>query len=803
MLISIVLTCAVALGLSTAVLVVAGHRLRSTSPATSVAALLVVALAAGELTARLFRLPSRYIVLAELLFAAVGVIVLALRRTWNLAGHVFAAGLISASGCYLVFAGYVTVAAGLSPVGMAASAALWLLEAAALVIAGSFAFESCDVICRTRWRAERASDPSHLPMVSLHVPAYNEPPDMLIETIQSLEALDYPNYEIVVIDNNTRDEDVWRPVEAYCAGRDRVRFIHVAPWPGYKSGALNLVLREYTDPAAEIIGVVDADYVVRPDYLRATVGYFTDSQLAFLQTPQDYREYEGDTYLTACYDAYRYFFETAMPSRNQRNSIIFGGTMGLIRRSVLEELGGWDEWCITEDAETSLRILRAGYEGLYLNQSFGQGIMPLTFTALKRQRFRWAFGGIQILRKHWRSLLPWDRTPGNHLNVAQRFDYLTGALQWFVDLVGLGFAAILTVTGLLLLGHGEVGLRPLVGAAVLLPVALCGSGILRAVWALRRRNRISTRRAVLAFASWLALSWTTALACVQGLIRAEGVFLRTPKWRAGARLVEALRETRVETGLALGLWSLGAALAFAGHRHPGLLGLFAWQGTVYAAAPFMAWLNHRTELSARLARRQRSDERRERLSVVAPRAALAGVGAGSLAVIAFLGLAGGTQANARQARLFTTPQRAAGDQGPLGNLGVLPVPAGAASSPDPTTTSTTKAADGKRDAAPTSSTVGRTPRPGPSPTSTTTTGNAKPVTSPALVPGTTAPSTTTSTTSPPTTTTTTTGPGRSTTAGPSTTTTTLSSTTTTAHPGTSTSTGPPTTGPPTSRPGRP
>jgi cellulose synthase/poly-beta-1,6-N-acetylglucosamine synthase-like glycosyltransferase len=304
------------------------------------------------------------------------------------------------------------VAGGLSPLAVLASALLWLLEAVAFVIAASFVFESCDVSCRSRWsRAVPVADPAYRPKVSLHVPAFAEPPDMLIETIASLEALEYPDFEVVVIDNNTTDESLWRPVAEYCRHRDRVRFVHVAPWPGYKSGALNLALRSHTDPAAEIIGVVDADYVVRHDYLARTVGHFADHQIAFLETPQDYRKWEGDRYLTACHDAYRYFFDTAMPSRNERNSIIFGGTMGLIRRSVLDELGGWDEWCITEDAEASLRMLRAGHTGLYINESFGQGLMPLSFAALKRQMFRWCFGGIQLLRKHHRSFAPEDGTP--------------------------------------------------------------------------------------------------------------------------------------------------------------------------------------------------------------------------------------------------------------------------------------------------------------------------------------------------------------------------------------------------------
>ena len=87
----------------------------------------------------------------------------------------------------------------------------------------------------------------HTPFVSLQVPAYNEPPEMVIETLQSLTALDYPAYEIIVIDDNTDDESLWRPVEAWCREHG-VKFVHLSDWPGYKSGALNYALREHDRP---------------------------------------------------------------------------------------------------------------------------------------------------------------------------------------------------------------------------------------------------------------------------------------------------------------------------------------------------------------------------------------------------------------------------------------------------------------------------------------------------------------------------------------------------------------------------
>jgi cellulose synthase/poly-beta-1,6-N-acetylglucosamine synthase-like glycosyltransferase len=555
---------------------------------------------------------------------------------------------------------------------------LLLFEIAALLLSGSFAFESCDAVCRVRAsRKLPKRDPEYLPMVSVHLASYNEPPDMLIETIQSLEALDYPDFEIVIIDNNTKDEEVWRPVEEYCRDRSNVKFVHVDPWPGFKSGALNLALAEHTDPRAEVIGIVDADYQIDPGWLRGLVGYFADPKVAFVQSPQDYREYQGDGYLQACYDAYKYFFVTTMPSRNQRNSIIFAGTMGLLRASVIKEVGGWDEWCITEDAELSLRILRAGYQGVYEIKSFGRGVMPLTFAALKSQRFRWCFGGMQILRMHWRDLLPWRRrSASNQLTAPQRIDYLLGSIQWMNDLVYFGFTLVLLASAIVLLNEGPLGLRPLYGAAVLLPVALILSGLLRALWALRVTTGIGWKRAIFAFANWLSLSWTVAYACIQGLTRKEGVFLRTPKTDERNRLWAALWSARTETFWVLALWALAIFVAVRGRATPFVLTLFFWQGVVYASAPFMSWLNQHTELSGELERRRRTEWLRDRASL--GRLSLGALVGASVAaaIVVIIGIGGSNPGN--PGNPFRTPSAEATETTPT--------------EPAPTTTPTTGSA---------------------------------------------------------------------------------------------------------------
>ena len=292
-----------------AVLVAAGHRWRRDGVVRAVLLAAPAAVLSGEVAARWLRLPSAQVVAAEVVLVVVAAAVSRLARHWNPPGVWFLSSLVVTGVAYLACAAQATVADGLSPVGIGLSATLWLLEAAALGLAVSFAFEACDVVCRTRWTREvMRPAPTHLPFVSLHVAAYNEPPEMLIETIRSLEALDYPWFEVVVVDNNTEDEEVWRPVSDYCAGRPGVRFVHVAPWPGYKAGALNLALDELTDPRAEVVGIVDADYLVDPGWLRELVGWFANPTVAFVQCPQDYDEWQGDAYLTACRDSYAYFF---------------------------------------------------------------------------------------------------------------------------------------------------------------------------------------------------------------------------------------------------------------------------------------------------------------------------------------------------------------------------------------------------------------------------------------------------------------------------------------------------------------
>ncbi|MBF0165807.1 MAG: glycosyltransferase, partial [Magnetococcales bacterium] len=149
------------------------------------------------------------------------------------------------------------------------------------------------------------ADESQLPWVSIHVPAYNEPPDMMIHTLNSLARLNYPHFEVLVIDNNTKDPAIWQPVRDHCAKLgERFRFFHEDPLAGFKAGALNFAMRQ-TDPRAEVIAVIDSDYLVNGDWLHELAPHFQKPEIAIVQAPQDYHDQEESLFKSMCYAEYR------------------------------------------------------------------------------------------------------------------------------------------------------------------------------------------------------------------------------------------------------------------------------------------------------------------------------------------------------------------------------------------------------------------------------------------------------------------------------------------------------------------
>jgi glycosyltransferase involved in cell wall biosynthesis len=663
--------------------------------------------------------------IAAIVVIASSVALLPVTRRWNGRAHVCWATCTYLYVAYLIFIIHWTFVSNLGVGNTIGGVVLWLLEVVAGLLAGAYLWELCDALGTQYWR-RRVTDSRgavqsvhHRPFVSLHVPAHNEPPEMVIQTLTALSRMNYPHFEIIAIDDNTDDPELWQPVDEWCA-QHGVKFAHLENLPGYKSGALNYALQNLTDPRAELIAVVDSDYQIQPDFLTECARLFIDPRLGFVQAPQDYRGWRQSAYYRRLYYSYRYFFAISQPSRNERDAAIFAGTMGLIRRKALEDLGGWDEWCITEDAELSLRVLRAGWTGLHVDSSFGQGIMPLTFEALKSQRYRWCFGGIQILRMYWRSLLPGRVTERNRLTLGQRWGYLAGGLQWYGDLLGLVFYLFLLAGAANLAEGGGQLFRKITGFLVAAVPVLVLLGLLRAVALLRRGTGASWRDAFGAFFIWQATSLVVARASVQGLFAKEAVFMRTPKTFEHASWWQVIKANRAESFLAAcGAVGIAAALTHPTTLSGPLLAALLFFPTLgFAAAPFNSLAAQRAALPPDLRQRRRTEFLRQP-SVVRGAIAASGVAVVAAAAAGVLALlAAAPTATQVQSPALVAPAPAPSSATSSGSLSTAPSSASSSAAATPTTTATPSASPSPSGSATTS--------PTPSPTSSSASATTSP-----------------------------------------------------------------------------
>jgi hypothetical protein len=259
--------------------------------------------------------------------------------------------------------------------------------------------------------------------------------------------------------------------------------------------------------------------------------------------------------------------------------------------------------------------------------------MPLTFEALKGQRYRWCFGGIQILRMHWRSMIPGRPNRANHLTAAQRWSYLAGALQWYGDLLGLlFFIFLLAGAANLATGGGQLFRKLTIFLVAAVPVMVL-LGLVRAVALLRRGTGASWRDALGAFFIWQSTALVVARASVLALFAKKAAFLRTPKTSERTRWWEALRANWAESILAVfGFAGIAGALSkYDQLSGPLLAGLLLFPTLGLAAAPVNSWAARRAALPAWLRERRRTEYRRDR------RAFAAGVATGG--AIAVIGVA--------------------------------------------------------------------------------------------------------------------------------------------------------------------
>ena len=366
------------------------------------------------------------------------------------------------------------------------------------------------------------------PFVSVHIAARNEDPAMLNLTLDSLAAQTYRDFEVVVAINNTDDQSLIDPVEAPCRalnarlGLERFKFGNFNPITGFKSGALNRALR-LSDARTEVVAVLDADYTVDKDWLAKLAPVFSDPTVGIVQAPQEHRDGDQSLLKRLMAAEYRAFFDSGMVERNEDNAIVCHGTMIMIRRTAIEEAGGWPEWCITEDTELGLTLLERGWVQHYTTERLGAGITPDSYKDFRQQRNRWAYGSVQIMKHHLKALLPGARSG---LTTMQKLHFWGGWARWWSDALGL-VAAI----GAILWTFAATVLPMHLPPPQVTAIALAALGVraLSSLLLTKYASRHSWAETIGTALVGMSLSYTVGAAVLKGLVTKHEPFKVTSK----------------------------------------------------------------------------------------------------------------------------------------------------------------------------------------------------------------------------------------------------------------------------------
>jgi exo-beta-1,3-glucanase (GH17 family)/cellulose synthase/poly-beta-1,6-N-acetylglucosamine synthase-like glycosyltransferase len=364
---------------------------------------------------------------------------------------------------------------------------------------------------------------SPVPKVSIHIPAYREPPEMLKLTLDAVARLDYPNFECVVIINNTPDPDFWLPIQDHCRTLgERFIFINAEKVQGFKAGALRIAM-ERTAADAEVIGIIDADYVVEPNWLKDLVPAFDDPRVGLVQAPQDHRDGDRSLMHYIMNGEYAGFFDIGMVQRNEANSIIVHGTMCLIRRAAMDMAGGWAGDTICEDTDLGLAIIEHGWLTHYTNKRYGFGLLPDTYEAFKKQRHRWAYGGFQIVKKHWRRFLP----GASRLTPDQKREFTMGWLNWLgAESLGV-VVAILNLVWVPIVAFADIAIPDRILTLPIIAAFLVS--LIHFLVLYRLRVPVKTAQMLGAMIAAMSVQWTVSRAVADGLITEHLPFARTSK----------------------------------------------------------------------------------------------------------------------------------------------------------------------------------------------------------------------------------------------------------------------------------
>ena len=263
------------------------------------------------------------------------------------------------------------------------------------------------------WTPTRYATPEPLQgrSVDIYIATYNEPVDLLRETIVCALNVRYP-HKTYVLDDGCRGsvEALAKELGAdYIARKERDHA---------KAGNLNNALRL---TQGEFIITLDADHVPSPEFIDELIGFFADESVGIVQTHQDFYNLDSFQHLLNVKKGYGWqqqelFFNVIQPGKDHYNAAFYCGSPAMIRRSALEDIGGFATGTVTEDMHTGIKMQKLGWRVLYQNKTLARGLAPQTFIAFATQWQRWGQGAMQVLRTE-------NPVLGRGMTIGQRICY--------------------------------------------------------------------------------------------------------------------------------------------------------------------------------------------------------------------------------------------------------------------------------------------------------------------------------------------------------------------------------------------
>lgn len=265
----------------------------------------------------------------------------------------------------------------------------------------------------------------YMPEVDIFITVAGEPKSVIEETIIAVKEMNSAKKNIYILnDGFVAKRENWMEAEEV-AREHGVNVITRKIPGGAKAGNINNALKKTT---SEYIVIFDADHVPYGNFLEKTLPFFSDPSVAFVQSPQFYKNYNLNRVTRGSWEQQELFFGPICKGKNSLNSTTMCGTNMVIRKDALLSVGGMCEESIAEDFATGLFLHQKGFTSVYVPEVLAEGLAPEDFLSYYKQQFRWARGAFDVLFKY-------NVLFRRGLTLSQRIQYLSSASYFLSSLI--------------------------------------------------------------------------------------------------------------------------------------------------------------------------------------------------------------------------------------------------------------------------------------------------------------------------------------------------------------------------------